>query len=68
MKENPHVVHFRPKHVPVSSVILRYGDDGGTSASSYEYLGVIFDEFLDYNKTTTILSESEGRALGNIYI
>ena len=38
---------FRPKHVPMSSAIFRYGDYDITTVSSYKYLGVIFDEFLD---------------------
>ena len=61
------VVHFRQKHVPLSSAIFRYGDYDITTVSSYKYLGVIFDEFLDYTKTATMLAESAGRALGSIY-
>ena len=65
--EKSNVVHFRPKHVPLSSAIFRYGDYDITTVSSYKYLGVIFDEFLDYTKTATMLAESAGRALGSIY-
>ena len=58
---------FAQKHVPLSSAVFRYGDYGITAVSSYKYLGVIFDDFLDYIKTVTMLAESTGRALGSIY-
>ena len=70
MKVNPlksNVAHFRPKHVPSSSANFRYGDYGITTVSSYKYLGVILDEFLDYTKTATMSAESVGRALGSTY-
>ena len=33
---------------------------------SYNYLGVLLDEFLDSNKTAKLLADSAGRALGSL--
>ena len=33
----------------------------------YKYLGLVLDEFLNYDTTATVLAESGGRALGAVY-
>ena len=50
-------------HFP--SHITWYGDYGITTIN--KYIGVIFDEFLDYTKTATMLAESDKRSLGGIF-
>ena len=35
--------------------------------SEYEYLGVIFDEFVNYNRCSQTLADSGSRALGAVW-
>ena len=70
MKVNPqksNVVHFRPRSCPRTSFVFKYGDQILQTVTKYKYLGIVFDEFLDYNVTATVLADSAGRALGSIY-
>ena len=70
MKINPkksNVVHFRPQSYAKTSHEFKYGDEDILTVSRYKYLGIILDEFLDFNTTASILADSAGRALGNIF-
>ena len=70
IKNNPkksNAVHFRPHCHAKPSHEFKYGDEDVFTVSRYEYLGIIFDEFLDFNTTACILTDSAGRALGNIF-
>ena len=70
MKINPkksNVVHFRPQSYAKTSHEFKYGNEDILTVSRYKYLGIILDEFLDFNTTASILADSAGRALGNIY-
>ena len=70
MKVNPNkskVVHFRPRSVAMTCYSFTYGCENIEIVSRYKYLGLVFDEFLDYNVTASVLADSAGRALGAIY-
>ena len=60
------IVHFRPKKFKQTEFQFMYQDKPLETVSSYKYLGIIFDEHLNFNKCTEILSESAGRALGSV--
>ena len=36
--------------------------------STYKYLGVVFDEYLEFRETAKTLAGAGGRALGKVYI
>ena len=58
------VVHFRPKSHNKSTFSYKYGNVNIETVSGYKYLGLWFDEFLDFNVTTSNLASSASRALG----
>jgi hypothetical protein len=58
------VVHFRPKSHDKSIFSFMYGNLKIDTVSGYKYLGLWFDEFLDFNITTRNLAASASRALG----
>ena len=57
-------VHFRPKNFLQTAHQFYCGSESIEVVSQYKYLGLILTEFLDYNETTKIVSQSAGRALG----
>lgn len=59
-----HVVHFRPQRCPKTNFVFKYAGEDILIVSRYKYLGVVLDEFLDFNITATVLADSAGRALG----
>ena len=61
------VIHFRPKSKNRTETDFLYNNERLELVSQYKYLGVVFDEFLDYTITAGILANSAGRALGSIY-
>ena len=61
------VVHFRPKSCQMTDYSFTYDTETIEIVTKYKYLGLIFDEFLDYNATAAVLADSAGRALGAIY-
>ena len=65
-KDKTEVVHFRPSRVNKSNTIFRYGQIELKTVSSYKYLGIILDEFLNFDLCTKALATAGGRALGGI--
>ena len=65
-KEKTQVVHFRPSNKSSSNFVFLYGKDTLRTVSTYKYLGIILDEFLNYNACIKTLSISGGRALGGV--
>ena len=61
------IVHFRNKGQQHTHFNFSYGSEDIEVVESYKYLGLIFDDHLDYNTTANALSGSAGRALGGIY-
>ena len=58
------VIHFREKRKRQTSSQFIYGRHKIDIVTSYKYLGVIFDEFMEFNECAKTLSDSGGRALG----
>jgi len=70
MKVNPDkskIIHFRPRREPVSNFQFKYNGNDIDIVHHYKYLGIMLDEFLDYNITANVLADSAGRALGSMY-
>ena len=60
------VVHFRTKRQRKTNQIFYMSNNVIDIVPNYKYLGVIFDEFLDFNAAADTLSGAAGRALGGI--
>jgi hypothetical protein len=60
------VVHFRPKDHARSTTVFRCGEDMIEFASTYKYLGLWFDEHLDFKFAVSELAKSASRALGSL--
>ena len=58
------IVHFRQRSVPCSDFLFTCGTDQLNIVEQYVYLGLTLTEFLDYNVTAKLVSQSAGRALG----
>ncbi len=70
MKVNPgksKIIHFRTNRIQKTEFSFKYGDVSLDVVDRYKYLGIVFDEHLDYNVTAAVLADSAGRALGAIY-
>ena len=61
--EKSKIVHFRRKTLPKTSFEFKVGCNTLEVTDSYTYLGIIFDEFLTFEKCAKTLSDSAGRAL-----
>ena len=60
------VVHFRPKSYNRTSTKFTCNGKCIDVVQGYKYLGLWFDEFLDFNISTKYISASASRALGSI--
>ena len=49
--QKSNVVHFRPPSVDRTHVNFHCGDGAISVVNKYTYLGILLDEFLDYNVT-----------------
>ena len=58
------IVYYRPKSFLQTAHQFHCGSESIEVVSQYKYLGLILTEFVDYNVTTKIVSQSAGRALG----
>ena len=62
------IIHFREKRKRQTSSKIIYGMHKIDLVRSYKYLGVIFDEFMEFNECAKTLSDSGGRALGALIL
>jgi len=60
------VVHFRNRRKPRTSYIFKYADVQLETVDRYKYLGIYFNEFLNFTSSADVLAESSGRAMGGI--
>ena len=60
------VMHFRRKNVERCKTPFKLGNDELQYTDSYKYLGVYFNEFLDFENHCQVLAESGTRALGAV--
>ena len=64
--EKTKIVHFRNKRRRKTKFEFKIDNCTLDIDNSYRYLGVIFDEHLDFDKCAKTLSDAAGRALGSI--
>ena len=64
--EKSQVVHFRNKDIEKSNVDIMIGNDKLLYTNEYKYLGVIFNEYLNFEKNVDKMANSANRALGSI--
>jgi hypothetical protein len=58
------VVHFRPLSSDKSAFNFSCGEKSIKTVSKYKYLGLVFNEHLDYRETAKVVSQAAHRALG----
>jgi len=61
------VIHFRPLNKKITTATFVYGRTKLEVVSTYKYLGVIFDEFMEFNVGVKTLAGAGGRGLGKIF-
>ncbi len=60
------VMHFRNKNKPVTDMIFSINGQSLERVDDYKYLGIVFDQHMDFDKTAELLAASAGRALGSV--
>ena len=60
------IVHFRKRRRPCTSFKFTTGENELKIVHSYKYLGVLFDEYLNFKECEEILADAAGRALGSV--
>ncbi len=60
------IVHFRKPSQPRSSFKFVLGNTELNIVGQYKYLGIILNEFLDYDVTAQVLSDAANRAFGSV--
>ncbi len=67
-REKSNVNHFRNRKERRCNHVFKIGALWLDYCDSYKYLGVFFNEHMDFNKATDILADSAVRSLGSIII
>ena len=62
--EKSQIVHFRKKEMECTNVRFHCGNHELQNVSSYKYLGLLLNEFLDFKVTADHVAKSASRALG----
>ena len=62
--EKTNVVHYRIVSTNRTDCIFQFGTDKIDISESYKYLGLVLDEFLNYDITAKYVANSATRALG----
>ena len=60
------IVHFRKKNIPRSPYIFKYDKKVVDYVKVYKYLGMYFDEHLEFVHNQGELSKAGNRALGSV--
>ena len=60
------IVHYRPKNIPMTPFDFVLSNAVIDKVCKYKYLGIILDQYLDYNVTAETLAGAGSRALGAI--
>ena len=60
------VVHFRRQQTVQTPFTFSFGDAPLKTVPTYKYLGVLFDEFINFESNASLLADAAGRALGAI--
>ena len=61
------VVHFRPLKKKLTTATFVYGRTKLEIVSIYKYLGVVFDEFMEFKEGVQTLAGAGGRGLGKLF-
>ncbi len=61
------IVDFRTKTQPKTDFNFMFNNEIVECVDKYKYLGIILDEYLDFNITVTVLASSANRARRSIY-
>ena len=64
--DKTNVIHFRKKRTVVTNHEFKLGGATVRNVKEYKYLGVLLNEFMDFNSTAELLSGAAGRALGGL--
>ena len=64
--DKSNIVHFRPKRKSLTEFKFQFGEKDLNIVNKYKYLGIVLDEFLNFDSCAKVLSESAGRALGGV--
>ena len=65
-EDKTNILHFRNSNVSLSNHTFTFGNLTLDYKCKYKYLGVYFNEFLNFKDTAQVLSDSAGRALGGV--
>ncbi len=57
------IVHYRKPSIPQTTTPFDLGDNYLSVVKQYKYLGIIFDEFVDFNVTVDVLAGVRTRVL-----
>ncbi len=60
------IVHYRKSSNPQTTTTFYLGDNYLSVDKQHKYLGIIFDEFVDFNVIVNVLADAGNRALGAI--
>ena len=61
------IIHFRKPRIRETQFNFTFNSDIITKVAKYKYLGLVFNENLNFKLTSEVLAEAGGRALGAIY-
>ena len=62
--DKPNIVHFRTQPVPRTTFQFLFNGNKIDTVSHYNYLGLLFTEFLSYDDMTKAVVKSASRSLG----
>lgn len=65
--EKTKILHLRNKNTPISNYEFKCGDELIDFNNSYRYLGLHFNEFVDFEYMVRGVSNSASRALSALY-
>jgi hypothetical protein len=60
------IIHFRKKSKSLTNFQFKIGSNIIEKVTEYKYLGVLLNEFMNFNSTAELLSGAAGRGLGSI--
>jgi hypothetical protein len=63
-EEKTNIIHFRTASTQQSRSTFTYGDKTIEMVTRYKYLGLVFNEHLNYQETAKMVSQAAHRALG----
>ncbi len=65
-KNKSKIPHYRNPGIPQITTTFYLGDNYLSVVKQYKYLGIIFNEFADFNVKVSVLANAGNRALGQL--